>query len=90
MTHAGTISAKIAEQHVLSEFEKYRVRQVLRLNAKVNDTEAAGMKVSQQADKINVGDALDITFVTNVEYSLWNINITLFAACLLSNAIVKK
>ena len=25
--HAGTISAKIAEQHALSEFEKYRVRQ---------------------------------------------------------------
>ena len=27
LTHAGTISAKIAEQHALSEFEKYRVRQ---------------------------------------------------------------
>ena len=27
LTHAGTISAKIAEQHALSEFEKYRVKQ---------------------------------------------------------------
>lgn len=27
LSHAGTISAKIAEQHALSEFEKYRVRQ---------------------------------------------------------------
>lgn len=27
LTHAGTISAKIAGQHALSEFEKYRVRQ---------------------------------------------------------------
>lgn len=27
LTHAGTISSKIAEQHALSEFEKYRVRQ---------------------------------------------------------------
>lgn len=45
-------------------------KKTIRLNAKVNDTETAGMKVSQQADKINVGDALDITFVTNVEYSL--------------------
>lgn len=27
LTHAGTISAKIAERHVLSEFEKYRVKQ---------------------------------------------------------------
>ena len=27
LTDAGTISAKIAQQHALSEFEKYRVRQ---------------------------------------------------------------
>ncbi len=27
LTHAGTISAKIAEQHALSEFERYRVGQ---------------------------------------------------------------
>lgn len=27
LTHAGTISAQIAEQHALSEFEKYRVKQ---------------------------------------------------------------
>ena len=27
LTHAGTISAQIAEQHALSEFEKYRIRQ---------------------------------------------------------------
>lgn len=65
-------------------------KEVIRLNAKVNDTETTGMKVSQQAENIKVGDALDITFVTNVEYSLWNIKITLFAANLLSNAIVKE
>ena len=27
LTHAGSISAKIAEAHALSEFEKYRVKQ---------------------------------------------------------------
>ena len=27
LTHAGSISAKVAEQHALSEFEKYRVKQ---------------------------------------------------------------
>ena len=27
LTHAGSISAKMAEQHALSEFEKYRVKQ---------------------------------------------------------------
>ena len=27
LTHAGTITAKMAEQHALSEFEKYRVKQ---------------------------------------------------------------
>ncbi len=25
--HAGTISAKMAEQHALTEFEKYRIKQ---------------------------------------------------------------
>ena len=27
LTNAGTISAEIAQQHTLSEFEKYRIRQ---------------------------------------------------------------
>ena len=27
LVHAGSISAKIAERHALTEFEKYRVRQ---------------------------------------------------------------
>ena len=27
LTHAGSISAQIAEEHALSEFEKYRVKQ---------------------------------------------------------------
>ena len=27
LTHAGSISAEIAEKHALSEFEKYRVKQ---------------------------------------------------------------
>ena len=27
LTHAGTISAKMAEQHALTEFEKYRIKQ---------------------------------------------------------------
>lgn len=27
LTHAGTISAEIAEQHALSEFEKYPIKQ---------------------------------------------------------------
>ena len=27
LTHAGTISAKMAEEHALCEFEKYRVKQ---------------------------------------------------------------
>lgn len=65
-------------------------KEIIRLDIKANYMETAGMKVSQQADKIKVGDALDITFVRNLEYSLWNITITIFVASLLSNAIVKK
>ncbi len=34
------------------------------LNATVNDTKAAGMKVNQQADNIKVEEPLDITSIT--------------------------
>lgn len=65
-------------------------KEVIRLNVKVKDLGTTGMKVSQQAEDIRVGSKLDITFVTNIEYSLWNININLFVASLLTNAIVKE
>lgn len=65
-------------------------KEVIRLNVSVKDMGTTGMKVSQQADDIKVGSKLDITFVTNIEYSLWNININLFVASLLTNAIVKE
>lgn len=65
-------------------------KEVIRLNAKVNETEVIGMQLNKQDQNIKVGDVLDITFVVNIDYSLWNINITLFAASLLSNAIIKE
>lgn len=65
-------------------------KEVIRLNAKVNDTETAGMKINHQIDSIKVGDAIDITFITEIYYFLWNVKITLFSANLLSNAIVKE
>lgn len=65
-------------------------KKVIRLNAKVNDTETAGMKINQQIDSIKVGNAIDITFITKIYYSLWDVKITLFSANLLSNAIIKE
>lgn len=65
-------------------------KEVIRLDAKVNDTETTGMKINQQINSIKVGDVIDITFITEIDYSLWNINITLFSANLLVNAIIKE
>ena len=65
-------------------------KEIIRLNAKVNDTETAGMKINQQIDSIKVGDAIDITFISEIYYSLWNVKITLFSANLLGNAIIKE
>lgn len=65
-------------------------KEVIRLNAKVNDTETTEMKITQQIDGIKVGNAIDITFITKMYYSLWGVKITLFLANLLSNAIIKE
>lgn len=71
-------------------FLTLKEKEVIRLNAKVHDMGSVGMNVNQQVENIKVGAALDVTFIVNIDYSLWNINITLFAASLLSNAIVKE
>ena len=65
-------------------------RMAIRLNAQINESETTGMKINQQIDRIKVGEELDITFTTKVEYTLWSNNIQLFAACLLSNAVIKE
>lgn len=65
-------------------------KKVIRLNAKVNVSETTGMKINQQEEKIKVGETLAITFIEEINYSLWDNNITLYAACLLTNAIVKE
>ncbi len=63
---------------------------VFRLNAKVDESETNGMHVNQSEENLKIGSELDITFLTKVDYSLWTNTITLHAACLLSNAIIKK
>lgn len=65
-------------------------KKVLRLNVKLTEMEAAGITVNQQAEEVKIGSALDITFVSSVEYSLWGHKVTLHTANLLSNAIVKE
>lgn len=65
-------------------------KKVIRLNAKVNETKTTGMNVNQQIESIKVGMEIDITFMGNIEYSLWGNTVTLYTANLLSNAIVKE
>ena len=53
LTHAGTISAKLAEEHALSEFEKYRIKQ--------------DMLYQSDFDKVLVGDANDEIVIIDAE-----------------------
>lgn len=65
-------------------------KKVIRLNAKLTETEATGIVVKQQEKQLKIGSELDITFVSSVEYSLWGNKVVLYTANLLSNAIVKE
>lgn len=65
-------------------------KKAIRLSTKVNVSETTGMKIRQQDEKIKVGEILAITFTEEISYSLWDKNITLYAACLLTNAVVRE
>lgn len=63
---------------------------VIRLNAKLTETDATGIVVKRQDKMMKIGSVLDITFISNVEYALWGHKVELYSANLLSNAIVKE
>lgn len=65
-------------------------KKVVRLNAKLTATEYSCLTVNQPLENINIGSALDITFLSKITYTLWEHNVTLYAANLLTNALVKE
>lgn len=67
-----------------------REKKVIRLNARLTETEATGITFHQTPEKVKPGSVLDITFINSAEYSLWGQQVTLYTASLLSNAIVKE
>ena len=66
-----------------------RDKKVLRANMKMNDITGKGISVASD-DKVIVGGDIIMTFIWELEFSLWNEKIILYAANLLNNAIVKS
>lgn len=65
-------------------------KKVVRLNAKLTETQTTSMTINQHKELINEGAALQVTFISKVTYLIWEKRITLYSANLLSNAIVKE
>ena len=65
-------------------------KKAIRLNRKLTATEDTQMTISQPVGNVKIGSVLDITFLSDIKYTLWGYNITLYTSNLLSNAIVKE
>lgn len=65
-------------------------KKVVRLNAKLTETQTTSMTINQHKELLSEGTALQVTFISEVTYSIWKKHITLYTANLLSNAIVKE
>lgn len=65
-----------------------REKKVLRADARLEDTTGNGLQIGPD-EEVVVGREIAITFIWELEYSLWNEKLELYCANLLNNAIVK-
>lgn len=65
-------------------------KKVIRLNAKLNATESTVLTMESGTHKLKVGNELDITFLGDLEYTIYGQKISVHTANLLSKAIVKE
>ena len=66
-----------------------RDNKVLRSNAKINDITSKELRLASD-DEVIVGRDILMTFIWELEFSLWNEKIILYSINLLNNAIVKS
>lgn len=64
-------------------------KKVIRLNAKLNETESTGLIMKSVAHNLKVGSKIDLTFLGESEYTVYGQKISVHTANLLSNAIIK-
>jgi hypothetical protein len=62
-------------------------KKAIRLNAKLNET--TGMPIESGTHKLEVGSKIDLIFLGESEYTIYGLNISIYTANLLSNAIIK-
>jgi hypothetical protein len=64
-------------------------KKVIRLNAKLNETESTGITLKSGEQKLEIGSIIDLTFLSETEYTLYGQKVFVHMANLLSNAIIK-
>lgn len=65
-------------------------KKVIRLNAKLTETQTTSIVINQNEELLKEGASLQVTFISEVTYSIWEKRIMLYTANLLSNAVVKE
>lgn len=65
-------------------------KKIVRLNARLNATDATKIVMKQPARELEIGSQIDLTFQGNPEYTIYGQKIEIHTANLLSNAVVKE
>ena len=65
-------------------------KKAIRINTKNAEVNAIDMKMVSDEEPLKEGSILDFTFTSHIEFSLWEHNVVIHTANLLTNAIIKK
>ena len=64
-------------------------KRVVRLNAKLTDTNSTSMTMSNPERSLSIGSKIALTFISSIEFNFLKQSVTLHTANLLINALVK-
>lgn len=65
-------------------------KKVVRMDAKLTSTDSTGITLATKEQALEIGQAIDLTFTGDISYSIYEQNITIYTANLLSNAKIKE
>lgn len=65
-------------------------KKIVRMDAKLTSTDSTGITLASKERALEIGQAIDLTFTGDITYSIYEQNITIYTANLLSNAKIKE
>lgn len=80
-----TLYKQIEELYLLLSEKK-----VIRLNAKLTNSESSTLKILSKDQKIEIGEKIEFTFISDSKYTILNETISIYTASLLCNAVIKE